>query len=44
MADSAVDPAVPEEFFRRRETSAVSERANYAMFFSKGSGIDFSQP
>ena len=35
MADSAVDPAAQEEFFRRWEASGAAERANYSMFLNE---------
>ena len=35
MADSAVDPAALDEFFRRWEASGAAERANYSMFLNE---------
>ena len=35
MADSAVDPAALDEFFRRWEASGAAERANYSMFWNE---------
>jgi hypothetical protein len=35
MADSAVDPAAQEEFFRRWEASGAAERVNYSMFLNE---------
>src|SRR5271156_2137520 len=35
MADSAVIPAAPDEFFRRWEASGAAERANYSMFLNE---------
>jgi hypothetical protein len=35
MADSAVDPAALDEFFRRWEASGAAERANHPMFLNE---------
>ena len=35
MADSAIDPAALDEFFRRWEASGAAERANYSIFLNE---------